>query len=200
MLLLINGGLMAEWWVELAAAEKVFVGLAIPFTLLTIVNIIMELVGAGADHTGGFDMVDDVGFADHFHFFSVRNMIYFLMMFGWTGLACSKGGLSTLVAIPIALLAGVLTSFIIGWIFFMLSKLQASGTTSLAAAVGKTASVYLPIPATRNGSGVIQIVLNGRTLEMDAITDGDELSRGVSVEVKQVLDGNKALVYRPEIA
>ncbi len=189
---------MSIWWAELLGVEKVFVTLAVPFTVLTIINILMEIVGGGGEHGHDFDSGGDA-FMDHFHFFSVRNLIYFLMMFGWTGLACSKGGLGSVISVFVGLIAGILTTVIIGWMFYLFSKLQEAGVTTMEDAVGKTATVYLTIPAKRSGNGVIQLVLHGRTQEMDAITDGDELSKGISVDVMQVIDGNKALVYKPEV-
>ncbi len=200
---------MTVWWSELQAIERIFVAIAFPFTVLTILSLILELIGASS-HSGshdtdasqisGFAFEDgSVGFLDHFSFFSVRNLVYFLMMFGWTGLTCSKNGLATWLTILLGILAGLLTTIIIGWIFYLLSRLTESGNIQMKNAAGKTATVYLPIPANRNGTGIVQVVMQGVTQEIHAVTDGDMLSTGASVRITELLDGNIALVIKPEV-
>ncbi len=151
---------MTEWWVHLTTLEKIFVGLALPFTLLTVFQLLLELLGAGADHDidhGGVDLVagihDAGGFLDHFTFFSVRNLIYFMMMFGWVGLACSKSGAPTWISIPVAVVAGLLTTLVIGWIFYMFSRLTESGNIRIGSAIGKVGTVYIRVPEKRSGMG-----------------------------------------------
>ena len=193
---------MTEWWNALQSIEKVFVILAFPFSVLTLLQLIIEIFGFGGDSGGSDADVDHGGgmdgggesFGDHFHFFSVRNMIYFLMMFGWTGLACSKSHIPVLITIPLALIAGILTTVILGWIFYFFSKLQESGNVSLHNSVGHNGKVYIAIPEKRQGTGVIQINLQGLTQEYDAITDGDKLNTGASIQVIEVINSNTVLV------
>jgi len=61
-------------------------------------------------------------------------------------------------------------------------------------AKGKSATVYLPIPANRKGTGQVQIKLQGfQTL--DAMTDEDEpISTGTMVQVTEVLNREILLV------
>lgn len=196
---------MSTWWAELTALEKVFTAMAFPFTLLTILQLILELTGIGADHgahdadSGGahFDFSGDAGgFLDHFSFFSVRNLIYFLMMFGWVGLACSKAGIPSFFGIPIGIAAGLLTTVIIAWVFYTMSRLTETGNINISNAVGTIGTVYIPIPAEREGSGVVQVVLQGVTTELDAYTDGEKLSTGATIRVLEVLGANKILVAK----
>jgi len=166
--------------------------------------LILELTGFGTDHGAHDGSVDHDGaisfdhaaggFWDHFGFFSVRNMIYFLMMFGWTGLACSKCHFPGILTIMIATISGLLTTIIIGWIFFMFSRLTESGTVNINSAVGQIGSVYISIPEKRSGSGVIQIVLQGATQELNAVTDSEKLPTGKSVQVVEAISGNTVLV------
>ncbi len=191
---------MVEWWATLAPVERVFVAIAFPFTLLTIVQFVLELAGFGSDHHSGDGgmadsfLTDDGGFLDHFAFFSVRNLIYFLMMFGWTGLAFSKLGIPSFVSIIIGVIAGLITTVIFGWVFYTLSRFTESGNVKTTNAIGKIGSVYLSIPGKRQGTGVIQIAFQGSTQEINAMTDGDPLAIGKAVQVVEVLGGNTALV------
>jgi len=193
---------MSEWWAALTALERGFVWVAFPFTLLTVLQVILEIIGVGGDSghadTGIGDFAHDSGFMDHFHFFSVRNMIYFMMMFGWTGLACSKAGLPTFVSVFIAVLAGIGTTLIIGWIFYLLNRLTESGNLNLNSAIGKMGTVYLTIPANRKSNGVIQITLQGMMREMNAVTDNEEIATGASVEVIELLQETTFLVNKAE--
>ncbi len=192
---------MVEWWNLLSNVEKMFVGIAFPFSLLTVVLFVLELIGVSGDSDGqgshdtgmGLDHGSD-GFIDHFSFFSVRNFIYFLMMFGWTGLACSKMHFPTVISILVAVISGMLTTFIIGWIFYMLGKLTETGNVNIDEAVGKIGSVYIPIPEKRSGFGVVQTVIQGMTQELNAVTDGDKLSTGKSIQIVEILGPNTALV------
>jgi hypothetical protein len=200
---------MSEWWTALTGIEKIFVALALPFSILTVIQLVLELLGLNTDH-GGFDGDasqgidtfsidhDTGGFVDHFTFFSVRNLIYFFMMFGWTGLACSKGDLPMWLSIIIAIVAGLLTMIILGWIFFSFNKLNESGNTNITSAVGQVGTVYISVPEKRNGTGVIQLVIQGATQEINAMTDGDKIEANKSVKVTEILNGNIALVARLE--
>ncbi len=191
---------MGDWWASLSGVERIFVAFALPFSLLTLVEFILELTGIGSHHNvddstmADLALDDSGGFLDHFTFFSVRNLIYFLMMFGWTGLAFSKLGVPSFICVILGIIAGLITTVIIGWVFYMLSKLTETGTTRLANAVGKIGTVYLAVPGDRKGSGVIQLVLQGATQEMNAVTNGAALPTGKSVQVVDIIGGNTALV------
>jgi len=198
---------MSEWWAALTGIERIFVALALPFSLLTIIQLILELLGLSSDHgsydgdvSQGADSFSighaDGGFFDHFTFFSVRNLIYFFMMFGWTGLACVKGGTPIWLSILIAVIVGLLTMIIIGWIFYMFSKLTESGNSKIINAVGKVGTVYISIPEKRTGTGVVQIVLQGATQEIPSMTNGEKIDSGISVKVQEILSSNIALVAK----
>ncbi len=188
---------MNEWWNAFTGIERFFLTVAIPFSLLTLILLVMEMVGMGGDHdhdAGGFDGGDAGGFYDHLNFFSVRNMIYFLMMFGWVGLACTKGGFPVILVIPFGIIAGLVTSLIIAWIFYVLSKFTETGNVQLSNALGKIGNVYLSIPGKREGKGAVQVAVQGILQELDAITDGDKLSSGTSIQVVDVLSNNTVVV------
>jgi len=188
---------MTDWWAGLTALEKIFAALAIPFSLLTLLQLLIELLGIGSDHAdhGIFAFDQDMGgFFDHFTFFSVRNLIYFLMMFGWTGLACSKASLPVFWTVSIAILAGLLTTLIIGFLFFTFMKLTESGNIRIESAIGQVGTVYISIPGGRHGTGVMQLVMQGVTQEMNAMTNGEKLPAGAAVKVLEVMEGNILLV------
>lgn len=74
----------------------------------------------------------------------------------------------------IATFSGSLAVFIMLWLFKKANNLKHDGTLELKNAINKTGTVYLPIPAQRRGVGKIQIIIQGSTREIDAITDHQE--------------------------
>ena len=63
-------------------------------------------------------------------------------------------------------------------------KRQSNGTLQLGSAVGKTGQVYIPIPPKGTGRGKINIVVQDRYVELDAVTDSeDTLRTGETVRV-----------------
>jgi hypothetical protein len=61
--------------------------------------------------------------------------------------------------------------------------LRAEGTARIGRALGSPATVYLRIPANRSGAGKIQLNLQNRTMEYEAVTSGDEIPTGAKVTV-----------------
>jgi len=68
-----------------------------------------------------------------------------------------------------------------------LSTLKAEGTVRIQRAVGKHATVYVPIPGEDGGTGKIQMSLQNRTMEFLAMTHGEKLPSGVKVVVVGVI-------------
>ena len=75
-----------------------------------------------------------------------------------------------------------------------MNKLTETGNTKITSAIGKVGKVYLPIPEKRKGNGVVQIVIQGITQEIEALTDGERLESGSSVQVIEVIEPNLVLV------
>jgi hypothetical protein len=189
---------MFDFLTSFTGFEKILFYIAVPFSALTVIQLVLQFVGGGHEmstlHT---DMTaPDLSHGDvpGFSVFTLSSMFYFLTLFGWAGLAASRAGASIGLTLIVALVAGVLTALLIGYIFFSLNKLAESGNVKLANALGMTCSVYLPIPAKRSGTGLVQGIIQGATIEASAMTDGDAIKTGRSVKIVQMLDGNMVLV------
>ncbi|MFH0765177.1 MAG: hypothetical protein V2A61_02020 [Calditrichota bacterium] len=194
---------MSELLASLSGFERVLLYIAIPFTLLTLIQMIMEIIGLSSHEVHHIDGDMTLGDVDHpslagYNFFTVRNFVYFLTMFGWVSLAVSRAGLSVGPSIIVGIIAGLLTTVLIAYIFLTLTRLNESGNIQLSNAVGKMASVYLRIPAERKGAGIIQLSVQGATIEINALTDGPELKTGDVVTVVQMLDPSVVLVKQAE--
>jgi membrane protein implicated in regulation of membrane protease activity len=188
---------ISEWWLALTIAQKIFWCIAIPFSLLFILQTIMTFVGLGAedvDATGDSDTAIHGDAGIEFQFITLKNLIAFFTIFGWTGIACLAGGMGIPLTIVISFAAGLLMMVIMAGIIYLMGKLSDDGTLKIKNAIGKSGVVYLPIPPGRQGTGQVQIKVQGLQT-LDAMTDDPRgFKTGQVVEVTQVLNGDILLV------
>lgn len=183
---------------SLAAAQKVFWIIAGCASLVFLIQTIMTFIGLGGDtdvDAGPMDadmgdMVEDGGLNGVFSF---RNLINFLLGYGWTGVlmfdSISQMWLLQFVAIGVGLL------FVLAFVFMFrqVMKLAHDGSFHMDEAIGLNADVYLRIPAARTGRGKVQVSVKGSVHEIDAITDRKEMiPTGSQVRIVEVL-GNDLL-------
>lgn len=157
-------------------------------------------------HTGGHDHAHDPGVGDttdthdadtDFKLLTVNTITAFLMIFGWTGLSCSRQfQLGSMLSLLGASAAGFASMLGTAAIFKLFLRLDSSGQRfDIGQAKGRSASVYQRIPA--GGKGRIQIVLDGVTRELDAVAENkQEIDSFQQVTVVEVLDGQTVMVAR----
>lgn len=192
---------ISSWWSILALSEKVYWIIAIPSTLLLLIQIVMTFMGGEADDVGGdFDGdldTDGSGFdADAgWQFLTYKTVLGFFTLFGWTGLGFLQMGLGLMIAVFFSLIAGLIMMAIMAALFYYINKLHQSGTMIIENAVGNTGEVYLRIPAGREGHGKIQVEIQGTLREMDALTDDEkELQTGSIAQVLEIVNNQILLV------
>lgn len=183
------------WWSSMELLEKIYWAFALPFSAVFIIQMIITLIGADGeniDSTGDADFEVDSDAGIGFQFITLKNFIAFFTIFGWTGIACLDGGLSAGITISLSIVGGILMMLLMATLFYLMGKLVESGTMKMDTAIGKTATVYLRIPAKRSGTGKIQVNMQGiRTL--DAMTSNPEeiksgsLVKIISVEADDIL-------------
>jgi hypothetical protein len=72
---------------------------------------------------------------------------------------------------------------------------QSDGTFRIRSSLGQRGSVYIPIPAARQGAGKIQLKVQGRLVELAAMTaHGERLPTGMVVEVMEIIAPRTVLV------
>lgn len=183
---------MYEWWETLSVIEKAFCYIAVPSTVVFILQMVLTFFGIG----DGYD-VDGDGFGGHligFDIFTFRNFITFFTVFSWAGIAGLDWGFPLILVLIGATFVGVIVVLIISSLFYFTSRLSESGTMSLSGVKGCKGTVYLKIPGEKSGKGQIQIVVNGSLRTLDAITLERELLTGEAVEVVDVIDDQVLLV------
>jgi hypothetical protein len=155
-----------------------------------------HLGGASDTHTegGGTQNGDGQhGTADHgssrlFAMLSFRGMIAAMAFFGLGGWTAQAADLPAATTLLIAAACGVAAMYAVFWVMQTLASMQAEGTVRIGRAVGEPATVYLRIPAARAGAGKIQINLQNRTMEYEAVTEGEALPAGARVTVVGVVN------------
>jgi hypothetical protein len=183
---------ISNWWVLLTLPEKIYWIIAIPSTLLLLIQIVLTLVGGDADEFDG-DMDSDTGAS--WQFFTYKNLLGFFTLFGWTGLGFLQMGLGLLIVVFFSFVAGLIMMAIMATLFYYISKLHQSGTMVIEHAVGHTGEVYLRVPPSRQGHGKVQIEIQGTLREMDAITDDEkELPTGSIAQVLEIVNNQILLV------
>lgn len=85
-------------------------------------------------------------------------------------------------ALPAAVVAGVVTVYIIAKLFSFLVRMQSSGTIETSAAEGAEGEVYLTIPA--EGTGKVMVTVKNRLREYEAISMNNvEIKTGERIRV-----------------
>lgn len=185
---------MMEWFNSLDPALRVYWVVAGVASLIFIIQMVMTFVGVDAHDGLSADFDGDMDVSGPFQFFSLRNLINFLLGFGWGGV-CFYDYFSSKLLVGIA-------AFLTGMVFFVLFfvivkqllKLSKDNTFRIEDTAGKTADVYLSIPGNKAGKGKIQISVKGAYHEIDAITEGEKLPTGAKAKVVGILDSQTVLV------
>lgn len=176
-----------QWWEGLSFVLKVYWGIAVPFTIFFLLQLVLSFMGAETPD----DLPDAEIEADHgigFQFFTLKNLIGFFTLFGWSGVASIHAGLSTGASIVVAVLAGLVMMGIMASVFYLLMKANADGTMKIETAVGKIGEVYLTLPARRAGLGKVQINVGGALRTLEAMTDDDhDIPTGKLIKVSSVV-------------
>lgn len=182
------------WWEGLNLSLKIYWALAIPFTLFFLLQLVLSFMGGDVpDDTPDAEVESDTGIA--FQFFTLKNLVAFFSIFGWTGIACIDSGLSETTALIIALVAGLIMMTVMASIFYFLGKANADGTLKMKNALGGVGEVYLTIKSKRGGIGKVQIKIQGSLRTLDAMTDDDQdIPTGKIITVKQVVNDSILVV------
>lgn len=218
---------IVAWWDGLSTLLRVLYCIAIPASVVLLIQIALTLAGFGHDAAGvdtgaahgGADMMDmvdvdldfgDVDFGDacgadihtHSHtdtvgadahagygalrLLTVEGVIAFLTVFGWTSIIAINSGMPGGLGVFVGFVFGALAMFGVAKLIQLTLRLAASGNISLKNALGLTARVYIPIPAEGKGEGKVNLTLQERFVEVNAITEGASIPTGAFVRVVDV--------------
>ncbi|MCD4784982.1 MAG: hypothetical protein K8T10_14305 [Candidatus Eremiobacteraeota bacterium] len=208
---------MEQWWSAIPAFEKIFWYFAIPSTIIFFIQLVMFLIGGDhgdmADDANGIGDISDAHDFDHdmdhdmdhggghelgdqasFRVFTFRNIIILFACFGWSGIAGLHSGFSKFFTVLVALAIGVAVALMVAGLFYLFTKLQGSGTMDIKNALDAVGTVYLPIPAKKSATGMVQVPVQGSIRELQAMTDGPKLATGTKVKVISIVDQETVMV------
>lgn len=185
---------MVEIFNSMEPALKLFWIIAAIASLVFIIQTVMTFIGFDADTDGDIGMMDDAGFSGVFSF---RNLINFLLGYGWSGVVFYNNIESKFWLYIVSILIGIAFVSAFVFIFRIMMKLTHDGSFKMEEAIGVTGSVYLRIPAAGSGRGKVQFSVKGSVHEIDAITDSaEELPTGIVVKIVKVFEGELVKVER----
>lgn len=208
---------MIEWWNSLGIALQVFYCIAIPSTLVLLIQTILMFVGMDEEIGGTSDIgaeidsgnLDDGIFGEDsiteaadtwglegLRIFTVRGIISFFVVFGWVGVVMLSAGVPIWITIPVAIICGFGMMLLLAILLNLVMKLRSDGNTDNRNAIGTSGKVYLTIPPERTGEGKVYVMLQGSYVERAAVTDQTEaIPTGTEIVVVGV-SGQTALVVR----
>ena len=196
---------MTEWFNSLEPTLKIYWGIAIIASAIFALQSLMSLIGsslfdsadAGAGGDVDTDVNTDMSADSHWggmsHFFSVRNLVNFLLGAGWGGVCFYSTISSKTLLMFVAIVCGIIFVLIFFFLVTVLMKLSKDNTFQLSETLDKAANVYLNIPEKESGNGKIQISVRGSVHELDAFTKGERIPTGAKVRVIKII-GNQAVL------
>ncbi len=204
---------MLEWWSGIGFLGQILACIAIPSTIVLVVQTVMVLVSGfdGGTEVGSeigtetdvdsvdFDDIDDIVRFDQagLQIFTIRGFITFFSIFGWAGIWLLTSGLPPSIALLIAFALGATAMVGTAYVMRFLMKLQAKGNQNIRDAVGASGTVYIQIPAGREGLGKVSAVVSGRYSEFDAVTDDEQtIPTGNAVTIIAVTEPNILVVTK----
>ncbi len=176
---------------------KAYWFVAIPASVIFAIQTVMTFMGAdasdgtSADFDGDFDGTDTP-----FQLFSFRNLINFLLGFGWAGVSLYGSIPNQALLIVVSLVVGVLFVYMFFFIIKQLLKLADDASFKLVSTLNKTADVYLTIPAHKGGAGKILVSVNGSVHELAAMTEGDSIPSGSLVKIIRIENNDILIVEK----
>lgn len=182
---------MTEWFAGLDALEKIYWVIAFIGSIFFVIILITTFVGGDTDTMGDADFDGGIDF----QFLSFKNIVGFVTIFGWSGLAGIYSGWSYGVAISVSVLCGAAMMLAMAGLFYLLRNSGESGTLKMKNAINKVGEVYIPIGANRSSIGKVQITVQGALRELEALTDESiELQHGNVVKVVKLVTDEILLV------
>jgi len=187
-------------WSEIGVFEQVFWVISIPATVVFLILLALTIFGGDVTDVDVSTDVDG-GIADGdsipFQFLSLKNVIAFFTVFGWSGIGFIKAGMSSGLVVILAFICGLLMMVLMATLFYLMSKLAENGTLVMKNAVGKLGEVYLVIPENRGGMGKVTLNVQGSLRTLDAITDDlEKIPTSSIIEVLDVIDDQILLVKK----
>ncbi len=202
---------MNAWWESLGILQRILYCIAVPATLVLILQTVLVILGfgdgaSGADFnpsdTSGLDLDGDVSAGDladgditdavsgdfgSLKLFTIQGAVAFLATFSWVSIVCVNAGMNEVAALAIGFVCGAVMMYAVAKLLQMMAKLAENGTFKLKSVVGETAQVYLTVLPAGESGGKVTLSSTSRFTEVDAITESTQpIPSGSRVRVVDV--------------
>jgi uncharacterized membrane protein len=115
-----------DWWDGLAILTRIYWMIAIPATIIFLVQLSITIQGKKSETKPPITLDDnqtDNKTEITFQLINFKNFIGFFASFGWSGLACIDSGLTITSTLLISIICGTIVMVSMAIIFFFMSKL-----------------------------------------------------------------------------
>lgn len=186
---------MNAWWESLGILQRILYCIAVPATLVLILQTVLVIMGfgdgaSGADFnpsdTSGLDLDGDVSAGEladgdigdavagdfgSLKLFTIQGAVAFLATFSWVSIVCVNTGMNPVAALGIGFVCGAVMMYAVAKLLQMMAKLAENGTFKLKSMIGETAQVYLTVLPSGESGGKVTLSSTSRFAEVDAITE-----------------------------
>ena len=176
---------------------RTFWFIVIPVSVIFLAQTVLTFTGA--DATDGLDADFDSNLSGTdapFQLFSLRNLINFLLGFGWTGISLYTLVENKALLIAASVMVGILFVAMFFLVIRQVQRLGENNSFNISNTLLQTGSVYIPIPGNKTGTGKIQICVKGSTHEINAITENEKIPSGALIRVIKIESNNLVLVEK----
>jgi len=148
--------------------------------------------GAGHDASSGDAHAGDDGGHDSgqhgsswiFAVLSFRTLVAAVTFFGLVGMAAQSAGQNIAIQLLLAIAAGIGAMYGVHWLIRTIGRLGDDATLRVKSALGQEGTVYVPIAGARAQAGKIQLKMQNRLVEYEAVTSAPQrLATGTKVRV-----------------
>jgi membrane protein implicated in regulation of membrane protease activity len=213
---------MNGFFSDLNAFQAVFFVISASSTIILVIQTILALIGisndseteVGESYVSDVDTEADAADSDFdageaeaetdgiydpngLRLFTIRGIMAFLMMGGWVGFLFSRAGVNDIVSLLCALASGTIALVLMAKMMQILMGMQADGTIKIKNALGQTGQVYIRIPGEEKGKGKVNVTVQGKMCEFEAVTEQSEmLKTGETVYVTDIKAENVLVVEK----
>lgn len=139
---------------------------------------------AGGDQDSGHDAGHQHGSSWVFAAISFRTLVAAITFFGLIGSAAQQAQQPVGVQLLLAIAAGIGAMYGVHWLIRSIGRLGQDATLRVKSALGQEGTVYVPIAGDNGQAGKIQLKVQNRLVEFEAVTGIQELlATGTKVRV-----------------
>ncbi|HEY1052436.1 MAG TPA: hypothetical protein VGE39_21850 [Prosthecobacter sp.] len=164
---------MTASWSDILSSSQLYWGISIIASVLQVFLLIGAFIGGGSDFDHGADSHDG-STADSVKILSLRILVAFFVGFGWMGVLAQRQHLPPSTTVLMAAGSGVVFMALMFVTMRMLMTMRHDGSLRYENAIGIQGKVYVTIPPARSGVGQIEVMLQGRLITAEAVTDAPE--------------------------